>query len=109
MKIAWLSIGIASWRFRAAWERQGRALAEMKFRARWTWPWGPPFVVRACARARLSPPLFVSLTRALRTGPTVYQIIAVSAIILSCVFNPFPPPLHTFFFLLLLFLSEIDS
>jgi AAT family amino acid transporter len=45
-QIAWLSIGIASWRFRAAWKRQGRPLSEMKFRARWTWPWGPPFVVR---------------------------------------------------------------
>ncbi|KAI0270056.1 amino acid permease-domain-containing protein [Gloeopeniophorella convolvens] len=44
-QIAWLSIGLASWRFRAAWERQGRPLAEMKFRARWTWPWGPAFVI----------------------------------------------------------------
>jgi amino acid transporter, AAT family len=26
--------------------RQGRPLEEMKFRASWTWPWGPPFVVR---------------------------------------------------------------
>ncbi|KAI0246728.1 amino acid permease-domain-containing protein [Lactifluus subvellereus] len=46
-QIAWLSIGIASWRFRAAWKRQGRPLSEMKFRARWTWPWGPPFVITA--------------------------------------------------------------
>jgi len=44
-QIAWLSIGIASWRFRTAWKVQGRPLSEMKFRARWTWPWGPPFVV----------------------------------------------------------------
>ncbi|KAH9980118.1 amino acid permease-domain-containing protein [Lactifluus volemus] len=44
-QIAWLSIGIASWRFRAAWKAQGRPLSEMKFRAQWTWPWGPPFVV----------------------------------------------------------------
>ncbi|KAH9832274.1 amino acid permease-domain-containing protein [Rhodofomes roseus] len=44
-QIAWLSIGIASWRFRRAWVRQGRSLEEMKFRAAWTWPWGPPFVV----------------------------------------------------------------
>ncbi|KAH9165089.1 amino acid-polyamine organocation amino acid permease [Lactarius sanguifluus] len=46
-QIAWLSIGIASWRFRTAWKTQGRPLSEMKFRAQWTWPWGPPFVVRA--------------------------------------------------------------
>ncbi|KAH9969781.1 amino acid permease-domain-containing protein [Russula dissimulans] len=46
-QIAWLSIGIASWRFRAAWKTQGRPLSEMKFRARWTWPWGPPFVITA--------------------------------------------------------------
>ncbi|KAH9991291.1 amino acid permease-domain-containing protein [Russula vinacea] len=46
-QIAWLSIGIASWRFRAAWKTQGRPLSEMKFRARWTWPWGPPFVIIA--------------------------------------------------------------
>ena len=44
-QIAWLSIGLASWRFRRAWARQGRPLSEMKFRASWTWPWGPPFVV----------------------------------------------------------------
>ena len=46
LQIAWLSIGLASWRFRSAWVRQGRPLSEMKFRASWTWPWGPPFVVR---------------------------------------------------------------
>ncbi|KAG2740785.1 hypothetical protein P692DRAFT_201796965 [Suillus brevipes Sb2] len=40
----WLSIGLASWRFRKAWIRQGRSLDEMKFRASWTWPWGPYFV-----------------------------------------------------------------
>jgi len=44
-QIAWLSIGLASWRFRKAWVQQGRSLEEMKFRAGWTWPWGPPFVV----------------------------------------------------------------
>jgi len=44
-QIAWLSIGLASWRFRKAWVRQGRPLSELKFRASWTWPWGPPFVV----------------------------------------------------------------
>ncbi|KAL5536239.1 ALP1_1 [Sanghuangporus sanghuang] len=44
-QIAWLSIGIASWRFRKAWTAQGRSLSEMKFRANWTWPWGAPFVV----------------------------------------------------------------
>ncbi|KAJ3749272.1 amino acid permease-domain-containing protein [Lentinula detonsa] len=44
-QIAWFSIGIASWRFRKAWLAQGRSLDELKFRPRWTWPWGPPFVV----------------------------------------------------------------
>ncbi|KAH9065271.1 amino acid permease-domain-containing protein [Lactarius vividus] len=44
-QIAWLSIGFASWRFRTAWKTQGRPLSEMKFRALWTWPWGPPFVI----------------------------------------------------------------
>lgn len=44
-QIAWLSIGLASWRFRQAWLRQGRSLDEMKFRVAWTWPWGPPFVI----------------------------------------------------------------
>ena len=46
LKIAWLSIGLASWRFRKAWVRQGRDLDELKFHAAWTWPWGPLFVVR---------------------------------------------------------------
>jgi amino acid permease len=44
-QIAWLSIGLASWRFRKAWIRQGRSIDEMKFRASWTWPWGPYFVI----------------------------------------------------------------
>ncbi|ETW81683.1 amino acid transporter [Heterobasidion irregulare TC 32-1] len=44
-QIAWLSIGIASWRFRKAWVKQGRPLEEMKFRVGWTWPWGPPFII----------------------------------------------------------------
>lgn len=44
-QIAWVSIGLASWRFRKAWVRQGRSLDELKFRAAWTWPWGPYFVV----------------------------------------------------------------
>ncbi|KAI5120817.1 hypothetical protein M0805_003213 [Coniferiporia weirii] len=44
-QIAWLSIGLASWRFRKAWRAQGRPLSEMKFRAGWTWPWGPLFVI----------------------------------------------------------------
>ncbi|THH09765.1 hypothetical protein EW145_g1790 [Phellinidium pouzarii] len=44
-QIAWLSIGLASWRFRKAWLAQARPLDEMKFRAGWTWPWGPPFVI----------------------------------------------------------------
>lgn len=46
-QIAWFSIGLASWRFRKAWVRQGRPLSELKFRAAWTWGWGPPFVVIA--------------------------------------------------------------
>lgn len=44
-QIAWLSIGLASWRFRKAWIRQGRALSDLKFHTSWTWPYGPPFVV----------------------------------------------------------------
>jgi hypothetical protein len=44
-QIAWFSIGLASWRFRRAWVEQGRSVEEMKFRAGWTWGWGPPFVV----------------------------------------------------------------
>ena len=53
-KIAWLSIGLASWRFRRAWIRQGRPLSELKFRASWTWPWGPPFVVITVAALIIS-------------------------------------------------------
>ncbi|KAI0695946.1 amino acid permease-domain-containing protein [Cerioporus squamosus] len=48
-QIAWFSIGLASWKFRRAWIRQGRPLSELKFRAAWTWPWGPPFVVISVA------------------------------------------------------------
>ncbi|KAI0082044.1 hypothetical protein K474DRAFT_1655974 [Panus rudis PR-1116 ss-1] len=44
-QIAWLSIGFASLRFRQAWVRQGRSPSDLKFRAAWTWPWGPPFVI----------------------------------------------------------------
>ncbi|KAL5513804.1 ALP1_1 [Sanghuangporus vaninii] len=44
-QIAWLSIGIASWRFRKSWVVQSRYLSEVKFRANWTWPWGAPFIV----------------------------------------------------------------
>ncbi|KAG6333853.1 hypothetical protein ID866_5241, partial [Astraeus odoratus] len=44
-QIAWLSIGLASWRFRKAWIKQGRPIEELKFCARWTWPWGPYFVM----------------------------------------------------------------
>ncbi|KAJ7502860.1 amino acid permease-domain-containing protein [Mycena galericulata] len=43
-QIAWLSIGLASWRFRKAWIRQGRSLDDLKFHTRWTWPYGPLFV-----------------------------------------------------------------
>jgi len=45
-QIAWLSIGLSSWRFRRAWTLQGRGRSELKFQgARWTWGWGPPFVI----------------------------------------------------------------
>ncbi|KAJ7718029.1 amino acid permease-domain-containing protein [Mycena maculata] len=44
-QIAWLSIGLASWRFRKAWIRQGRTLDDLKFHTRWTSPYGPPFVI----------------------------------------------------------------
>ncbi|KIK79557.1 hypothetical protein PAXRUDRAFT_834043 [Paxillus rubicundulus Ve08.2h10] len=44
-QIAWLSIGVASWRFRKAWLAQGRSVDELKFYVRWTWPWGPYFVI----------------------------------------------------------------
>jgi len=44
-QIAWLSIGLVSWRFRKAWVLQGRPLTELKFQAAWTWGWGPPFVI----------------------------------------------------------------
>ncbi|KAG9316460.1 amino acid permease-domain-containing protein [Chiua virens] len=43
-QIAWLSIGLASWRFRRAWISQNRSVDELKFYVRWTWPWGPYFV-----------------------------------------------------------------
>ena len=45
-QIAWLSIGLASWRFRKAWIAQNRSVDELKFYVPWTWPWGPYFVVR---------------------------------------------------------------
>ncbi|KAN0090996.1 Amino acid permease/ SLC12A domain containing protein [Tylopilus felleus] len=44
-QIAWLSIGLASWRFRRAWIAQNRSVDELKFYVRWTWPWGPYFVI----------------------------------------------------------------
>ena len=44
-QIAWFSIGLASWRFRRAWTLQGRSLSDLKYTAKWTWYWGPPFVV----------------------------------------------------------------
>ncbi|KAI6038482.1 amino acid permease-domain-containing protein [Pisolithus marmoratus] len=46
-QIAWLSIGLASWRFRKAWLLQRRPIEELKFRVSWTWPWGPYFVIVA--------------------------------------------------------------
>lgn len=54
LQIAWVSIGLASWRFRKAWVRQGRSLDELKFHAGWTWPWGPPFVVIAVSAIIIS-------------------------------------------------------
>lgn len=55
-QIAWLSIGLASWRFRKAWTLQGRQKSELKFQgALWTWGWGPPFVVRSRNRYLLYP------------------------------------------------------
>ncbi|KAJ7109059.1 amino acid permease/ SLC12A domain-containing protein [Mycena crocata] len=48
-QIAWFSIGLASWRFRRAWIAQGNKLEDLKFHARWTRYWGPPFVVIAVA------------------------------------------------------------
>jgi AAT family amino acid transporter len=70
-QIAWLPIGLASWRFRKAWVRQGRSLDEMKFRARWTWPWGPYFVVSSTS---LFPIVYIDLFA---------QVIIVSCLILS--------------------------
>ncbi|KAF7321388.1 AA-permease domain-containing protein [Mycena kentingensis (nom. inval.)] len=48
-QIAWFSIGLASWRFRAAWVRQGRSLRDLKFHISWTRVWAPPFVVFSVA------------------------------------------------------------
>ncbi|KIY43310.1 hypothetical protein FISHEDRAFT_68148 [Fistulina hepatica ATCC 64428] len=45
-QLAWLSIGLSSWRFRKAWRQQGRPPSELKYTARWTGGWGPWFVVR---------------------------------------------------------------
>jgi len=48
-QIAWLSIGLASLRFRKAWIAQNRSVDELKFYVRWTWPWGPYFVIISVA------------------------------------------------------------
>ncbi|KAF8135593.1 amino acid permease/ SLC12A domain-containing protein [Boletus edulis] len=48
-QIAWLSIGLASWRFRKAWIAQNRSVDELKFYVGWTWPWGPYFVIISVA------------------------------------------------------------
>lgn len=71
-KIAWLSIGLASWRFRKAWVAQGRSLDELKFRASWTWPWGPFFVVSVMRHD-------IHFT----ADTCAQQIITVTALILS--------------------------
>jgi AAT family amino acid transporter len=60
-QIAWFSIGLASWRFRKAWKQQGRSLDDLKFRAAWTWPWGPPFVVRISPASTKCPCLITDL------------------------------------------------
>ena len=73
LQIAWLSIGLASWKFRRAWLAQGRPLSEMKFRASWTWPWGPPFVVW---RHHFTSPRLLSLAFRL-------QMVAVTVLILG--------------------------
>lgn len=44
-QIAWISIGLASWKFRAAWQKQGHSMDELKFSPKWTRGWGAPFVV----------------------------------------------------------------
>jgi len=63
-QIAWLSIGLASWRWRSAWVRQGRSLDELKFQgARWTWGWGPPFVVFSVTALIISAYPSISETR----------------------------------------------
>lgn len=41
--IAWAAIGVMHVRFRRAWVRQGRAVADLPFRALW-YPWGAVFV-----------------------------------------------------------------
>jgi amino acid permease len=57
-QIAWLSIGLSSWRFRKAWVAQGRPKEELKFTASWTWPWGPVFVVVAVSALIISMSFF---------------------------------------------------
>lgn len=64
-QIAWVSIGLASWKFRRAWVQQGRPLSEMKFRAGWTWPWGPYFVVSATSGIMWKSPRFTLAHRSL--------------------------------------------
>ena len=44
-----MSIGLASWRFRKAWQKQGRKLEELKFHPAWTRLWGHYFVIIAVA------------------------------------------------------------
>ena len=57
----------------------------MKFRARWTWPWGPPFVVRINLFSPFPTPPFLSTTlfadRVVDGVPC--QIAAMVAIIAS--------------------------
>lgn len=46
-QLAWLSIGLASLRFRRAWTLQGNSLDDLLWHPKWTRFWGPPFVIFA--------------------------------------------------------------
>lgn len=54
--------------------QQGRPLEELKFRAKWTWGWGPPFVVRLSHTSLIYRPL---------TLESLSQVITVICLILS--------------------------
>ncbi|KAG9055953.1 hypothetical protein FS842_000677 [Serendipita sp. 407] len=46
-QLAWLSIGLASLRFRRAWQLQGNSLDDLLYHSKWTTVWGPYFVISA--------------------------------------------------------------